>query len=786
MVTVLGPAGIGKSRLAKELAAAVDQRATVLVGRCLPYGEGITYWPLVEIVRRLTGLPDEAAIAALAGHGQEARRIATRIARLVAIEPGGVAADEAHWAVRRLLEIRATRHPVIVVVDDIHWAEPSLLELLEHVWTFAADVPLLGICLARPDLLERRPGWGERDGAGVMTLGPLAAGDAAALLGTLTEGRGVDADEAARVLTAAEGNPFFLEQMVAMRAEGEGAAAGIPATIQALLAARIDALPAPERAALGSAAVEGRHFHRGAVAEMLPAEERERLDASLAALVRRQLIRPGGAELPGESGFRFAHILVRDVAYELLTKAARADLHQRYAAWLKRRAGTGFAEIVGYHLEKAHRCHAELRPGAEAERAAIGIEAAHHLGGAGRLALGRGDLPAGVNLLERATAVLAADDPERGRLMPDLGMALAQLGRLPHAEEVLVAAARSAALRGARSAEAHALTARFFARVQTDSEAAAADLRRQFDGLRRTFDADGDDLGLARLWRADGLVHWLEGRSADAEVAWMRAVRHARRAGDEHARADALVWIASAARDGPTPVEPAIARCNAIMEQLQADRRSQGLTLRPLAALHAMCGRFAEARALLDRATETFSELGVSMHAAISEDEALVALLCGDAAAAEAALRLSYVHLEQMGERALLANTAGLLAHALCAQGRDADALAFTDVAQAAAAADDLAAQILYRTVRARVLAGRADLAAADRLSSEAVALAERTDWLNDHADALMARAAVLCPMDRQGEAREAIGTAIALYERKGNVVALARARETLEGAVVV
>jgi tetratricopeptide (TPR) repeat protein len=278
------------------------------------------------------------------------------------------------------------------------------------------------------------------------------------------------------------------------------------------------------------------------------------LDAALAALQRRELIRPAREELPGEAGYRFAHILVRDVAYGLLPKAMRAELHEAYAGWLEPRAGGAHGELVGYHLEQAHRCHAEVRPRATGERRALATRAAGHLGTAGRGAVAHGDLPAGVNLLERASALLPEDEPARGALLPELGIALVQLGRLADADRLLTGAARRAAATRDRLAQAHAFTARFFARVQVDSDTAAAELEGRFRALHETFAGVGDDLGLSRLYRAEALVHWVAGQAGKAEASWMRALRHARRAGDEHGRADALCWIASAARSGPAPV----------------------------------------------------------------------------------------------------------------------------------------------------------------------------------------------------------------------------------------
>jgi class 3 adenylate cyclase/tetratricopeptide (TPR) repeat protein len=780
LVTLVGPAGIGKSRLARALLDDAAGRGTVVTGRCLSYGEGITYYPVAEIVRRLAERPEEAAIAELAGGGGEGARIASRVARAVGFSHGSVAVEEAHWAVRRLLEIQAEQRPLIVVIDDVHWAEPTLLNLVEHVVTFAADVPLFWLLLGRPELFERQAGWSDGGARStVLSLGPLADHEASALVAGLASDT-LDSDERELLLATAEGNPFFLEQLVASLAETGSAPAGPPPTIQALLAARIDALPRPEREVIDRAAVQGREFHRGAVAALLPASARDGLDPALVALERRELIGRGDSELPGETGYRFAHILVRDVAYELLPKATRAEFHEAYAGWLEHRPGGAYGEIVGYHLEQAYRCHSELHPGAGAQPLRLARRAARCLGAAGHAAIDRGDLPGGVNLLERAIALVSDDEPARGAMLPELGIALVQLGRLAEAEDILTAATERAHAAGEPVAEAHAVTARFFARVQVASASAVAELDERFEELRRAFTDASDELGLARLWRAQALVHWLAGQSTRAEAAWTRAVANARRAGDEQGTSDALCWLASAAGEGPTPVAEAIRRCEAILAELQVDRLSQAHTMRPLATLHAMAGRLDEARTLLDQANAILDDLGVGMTSSACHDDALVALLAGDAASAEAALRSGYAALDEMGERALLATTAAMLAQALYLVGNLDEALAFADVAQTAAADDDLSAQILARTARAQVLARRGDTTAAEQLSAQAVAMAAKTDWLNNHADALMVRAEVLRALGDPAGGEAARMGALELYERKGNVMAADRARGTV------
>jgi class 3 adenylate cyclase/tetratricopeptide (TPR) repeat protein len=773
-VTVTGVAGIGKSRLVTALLDEIGDRAAVVAGRCLPYGEGITYWPLAEIVRRLAERPEVSAIAEAAGGGIEARTIAHRLARVVGMAPGTVAVEEAHWAVRRLLEVRAAHRPLVVVVDDIHWAEPTMLDLLEHVTTVARDVPLLLVLLARPELLERRPGWGADSRSTIVALGPLPAGDAAVLFAELAAGTGIGGTDAERVLATAEGNPFFLEQIVALRA---GGAAGTPASIHALLAARIDSLPPTERAVVDRAAVEGHGFHRSALAELLPAAARGRLDTALEGLTRRRLIRPGLGELPGEAGYRFVHILVRDVVYELLPKAARAELHERYAAWLDQRAGRRYAELVGYHLEQAHRWHAELRPSAAAERHALATAAAGRLAAAGQAALQRGDIPAGVNLLERTVALLPPGDPARAPLLTELALALVQVGRLPEAESLLSQAVGIARAGGDARAEAHARTAQLFALVQMSPDAAPAAMSVRFDGLNRTFTTAGDDLGRSRLYRAEALVHWLAGQTAKADAAWKRGVRHARLAGDEQGVADGLVWQASAAALGPRRAPDAIADCRAILDQLQTDRRSQALSMRPLAHLHAMTGQFDLARDLVAESRAIHAELGVGLHAAAADVEASIAFLAVDPAAAEAVLRPSLEQLFAMGDRALAATIAAMLARALAEQGRDDEAWELSETVEGIAADGDTSVQILRRCVRGQLLVRRGELDEADRLTAEAVAIARRTDWLVERGDALMTRGEVLRARGLAEQADRAFHRAFALYTRKGDVVSACRAR---------
>jgi class 3 adenylate cyclase len=336
LTTVVGEAGVGKSRLVAESLALID--ATVVRGRCLPYGEGITYWPVMEVLtqlesRRARLTLDPAAtnaLAALLGQGMSST-------------------DEIASAFRKLLEAVAADGPLIAVFDDIQWGEDVFLDLLEHVAFLSTGVPMLLLSMARPELLDRRSGW-----SGVLRLQPLPANQAEALMDARIGGLELGPHARERILRAAGGNPLFVEEMAAMvEVSGKGELA-VPPTLQALLAARLDQLEGPERSVLERGAVEGEVFHQGVVQALTPGELR--LTSRLTALVRKELIRPDPPLFAGEDAFRFRHLLLRDAAYESLPKAERAELHEQCADWL---AAGGerieLDELLGYHLEQSYR-----------------------------------------------------------------------------------------------------------------------------------------------------------------------------------------------------------------------------------------------------------------------------------------------------------------------------------------------------------------------------------------------------------------------------------------------
>ena len=426
LVTIIGEAGVGKSRLVAEALGSIDAR--IVSGRCLPYGEGITYWPVVEVVKQLDELPSDPAAAAA-------------IQSLVGESEAGTSAEEIAWAFRKLLEEQA---PLVVVFDDLQWGEETFLDLIEHVALLSSGSRILLLCMARPELVDSRHSWPVS-----VRLEPLSRQAAASLIGM-----GVPQALRAKIAAAAGGNPLFIEEMLAMTDEG-GDELVVPPTLKALLAARLDQLDAAERRVLEHGAVEGEVFHRGAVQALAP--EESQVTPRLAALVRRQLIRPDKARLAGEDGFRFGHLLIRDAAYDALPKASRAELHERFASWLEQRGDelVELDEILGYHLEQAARYKHELGQ----PNLALAERAGERLAAAGRRALWRGDGRAAARLLERA---LELTRPTRLDVALELDLAAALLDRDNRRAVAIAAAAVERARaagdvdrRGARPCQGH-------------------------------------------------------------------------------------------------------------------------------------------------------------------------------------------------------------------------------------------------------------------------------------------------------------------------------------------
>ena len=747
LVTVAGDPGVGKSRLVSEALTRIEAR--VVRGRCLAYGEGITYWPVVEVVKQLDALPsDEVA--------------ANAIRSLLGERDIPASTDEIAWAFRNLLEEQA---PLVVCFDDIQWGEETFLDLAESTALLSTGSPLLLLCMARPELLDRRPAW-----PATMRLDPLPEEEAIELVGDAVSGGARE-----RIVRASGGNPLFLTEMVALSNEAS-ADVEVPPTLRALLAARLDQLEEPERMVLERGAVEGELFHRGTVQALAPEETEVTL--RLAALVRRDLVRPDRPMLPREDAYRFRHLLIRDAAYDALPKATRADLHRRFAEWLEERGDqlVELDEILGYHLEQAYRYGVEL--GAPKEE--LGRRAAERLAAAGRRAHLRGDLTATINLLERSRR-LRADEQQDVVLEVDLGDALFSAGLPVRAEELLRETAARAANRGDDRGVLLARLTQMVVLLSTDPEGRVREARALADEAIPVFEAAGDERGLMRAWTAIGWVEHNFGRYGARSAAYERALLHAKRAGDERLAAWLTSSIGVGYVFGPASVEEGLRR---YASQPDADPSHLGHPnyLARKALLESMRGRFDVARELLAEARARKEELGQGFDLARQgETWWYLEMRAGNPAAAEAALRESCEVLERMGERSVLSTQAGELGHALCALGRYDEAEEWARKSRELGARDDIVTQMLWRQVLSKVKARRGAFEEGERLAREAVELGEQTDQPVSIGLAHLDLAEVLEQAGRRSEAVEELTKAVELFERKGDLPMAAQTRTRLE-----
>jgi DNA-binding SARP family transcriptional activator/tetratricopeptide (TPR) repeat protein len=782
LFTIIGEAGVGKSRLVQEFVDDLAGRATVVRGRCLPYGEGITYWPLREAIRDAARLeeadsPEKSRdkLAAVVDD-EDADAVAWNVAGLIGLAEADTAAEEGFAAVRVLFEALARRRPLVLVFDDIHWAQATFLDLVEHVADWSRGVPLLVVCVARPELLEIRPGWGGgKLNATAVLLEPLSAAESAELVDNLA-GADVASETRERVVAAAEGNPLFVEEMLALAREDVTAdTLAVPPTIQALLAARLDRLEAAERAVLERASVEGKVFHEGAVEALSPPGAA--VAGALAALLRKELVRPDRPLFTGVRAFRFRHLLIRDAAYDSIPKQARAELHERYADWLEQKAAghaAEYDEIVGYHLEQAFRYQAELSAADERAHLVAG-RAAAALGAAGRRAFARRDVPAGVNLISRAAALLPADDPARLELVPNVRVAQGLGDDLAWADAVVGDALET----GDERLRAHALVQRGFLRLFTEPESSPDELVGAAESARNVFARHGDDLGLARAWRLEAQARYLARTSDAAREAFEHALEHARRAGEPFEVREIVEWLAVTLALGPTSAADASRRCEELLAMAADDSFLQVTLLAVRGHLERLLGRPEVAEPLFARAREIAGDERSLRRVAYYS--IYVSLLRTYSDEAERELRAGIEGLSEVGEKTNFCTLAAQLGRVLCDQGRYEEAEESTRVAEEAARPNDVMANIMWRAARARARAAQGDLTTAETLADEAVAFAAASDFINEHADALMDEAEVLRAAGRPDAAREAIADALVLYEQKGNVVSAAAARAALD-----
>jgi len=756
LFTILGSAGVGKSRLTAEFLDGLD--AMSLRGRCLSYGEGITYWPLVEALLQLGAKPaDEAAAAALASVLGETTEPTTP--------------DEIAWAFRKTLEQAATDRPVVCVFDDLHWGEPAFLDLVEHVADLSRDAPILLLCLARPELLERRPGWGGgKLNATTVLLEPLSATETDELIEQLGE---MNEQLRARIREAAEGNPLFVEEMLAMVRESQDGDVVVPPTIQALLAARLDQLDAAERVVLERGAVEGKVFHRGAVEALTP--EEHQAPQRLLALVRKELIRPDRPQIAGDDAYRFRHLLIRDAAYDALPKATRADLHERFAVWLEEQGAdlVELDEILGYHLEQAALYRADLG----AADPDLSARAAQRLLTAGRRALLRDDVTAATSLLSRSGDLLPPG--ARDEILIELGAPLMQTGEFGGLRAVVDE------LKASVDPRSHAYGLVYEVELWRAVEPAFVVGRGEAAGNEATtiFSGLGDERGLALAAQARFDVAWMQSRSIPAHAAVRDMREHARRSGDPLVLQRALMRGYGVLMFGHVPVDDALSEVEDISELADESLITHVALLTARGYALGLQGRFEEGLTLMTEAKQLSGELGARvMHGSAAHGLSAIALLAGDAHGAIDELRLSVRELEELGEHGFRSTSLAHLALALQAAGQPDEAERAAFEAEEISAPDDFINFAVGRSARALVLVDRGELEQAEELARSAVEYAFRTDFPLTRADALAALARVLRKSDREDEAEEVLAQAVALYEAKGAGACVSRLFE-LAGA---
>jgi predicted ATPase len=682
-----------------------------------------------------------------------------------------------------------------VVFDDIHWGEATFLDLLEHLARRSQGASIVLLCLARSELRESRPGFGNAvEGATTVALEPLDASESRRLIANLVGDGELARELAQRVGEHASGNPLYVGEMIRMlvdegllqkrdgrwHAKAERSALRVPPTIEALLAARLDQLEEQERAMLEHASVIGEEFWTGAVLELSPKIERGAADAHLESLLEKDLIRPHQTTFAGEVAYSFTHLLVRDVAYDGLLKESRAELHERFAEWLRDKVEqriSEFEEIIGYHLEQSYSYRNEIGTIDEPARA-VGKMASEHLASAGRRAFARGDLSAAANLLTRASSLLPEGDLFRLEFQLDLAEVLLQAGELPRTDRLLLETIEAAAGQGERGLESRCRILYLTLKLYTDPDGKVEEALEELQRAIPILEELGEERALAKAWRLKAELHSFALLLGEVEAAGERALDYARRSGDEPERHEIQALLILAVLLGPTPVPIAIARTEALLEQAKDDPRVTAYASGVLGMLNAMSGNFDEARRLGATARGICEELEwrFLLGAGVPQVDGGIELLAGDPTEAEQVMRPGYELLVAMGEKSNLSTVAAMLAEALYRQG-DKEAERFTTVSEEAAAIEDVGAQVAWRSTRAKVLARRGQPAEAESLGREAVTLAEATDAPNVRADALMDLAEVLSLADRPDEAAPIVDQATGLYEAKGNLTSAGRAR---------
>ena len=748
MFTLLGAAGVGKSRLVRAFLEAIGDRARVLRGRCLHYGEGITYWPVVEVLIQLGRDPDSII---------------------------GVSPAEAQLAFRKVLEDETANGPLVVYFDDLQWAEPTFLDLVEHIADWSRGAPIFLLCAARPDLLDLRPAWGGGMlNASSLLLESLSSADSALLVGHLLEEIELDEGMRGRIVEAAEGNPLFVEEMVAMvREDGVDGEVVVPPTIHALLQARLDRLGGDERTVIERGAVEGKIFHRGAVLELAPDLVRPAVGTHLLALVRKELIRPEQTTVPGDEAFRFRHLLIRDAAYESVPKETRAALHEQFAAWLDVHVHlVEQDEIAGYHLEQA----AQYREEIGSPDAVVAEKAFRRLAAAGQAAFGRSDWNGARSLIRRAVSLLPLGHPARVGVLPDYYFTLVETAEWEAAGVVV------AELQGAEDERAQAFGALFRAELDVveGGEGMGPAFREAIASAAEKFELLSDAKGLAYASRLAAFERWGSLRMAEAIEKFEAAASNAARAGIQYLEDEARSRIAKAHANGPTPLPETIQRLEQfIREYAERPLALAGIRI-ALARALAAHGDIEAAREVED-VEAVYLEAGMELEATSAQyTRSWIARCAGDFEEEERELRAQVATLEELNDRNYLGTSWMQLGMSLVELGKDEEAQRALERAREVTIPEDVIDIVGLDALESVLRARRGEFEEAQELARRSLARADETDFVSVRLDTKWSAAEVFELAGLSDEAKALLEESIEIAERYGHLVAAQRARERL------
>lgn len=803
LATVLGEPGMGKTRLVDEAISRLEGEQRVLRGRCLPYGEGITFFPVGEAVSAAAGIERDddaegaqAKVAAMLPG--EATSVAARVSESIGLGGTTAAPDETLWAIRRFFELLAEERPLVLIFDDLQWAEPTFLDLVTQLVERGRDISELVVVIARPELLDLRPDWaGGAANAVTISLEPLTDEEGSQLVRQVASGAALDDAAASRLALAGGGNPLFLEEYVAMLVddgmivERDGRwlvpadvteESSTPPTLSGLLTARLHRLPPEQREALVHASVIGKAFRSDELASL--SDELQDLDDTLDRLLEGDLLVAPARHGAKDEAFEFRHQLLRDAAYDSLPKTRRAELHARFADHLEGafpERPEELDEVIGFHLAQAHDYRSELGFHDETTLT-LADRAAQRLSAAGSRAVERGDPRPATRSLHRA-ASLAREPGVRAAIRLRLCHALGDAADSAGYEGTLEAGLADAIAAGddrIRTRFEHLGTS--LALVRDPSAVPIQDTIDDLTSQADTLDALGDEEGVAECHYQLATVAWIKGDAAGFER-WARRSRDEAIAfGNARLVGRATSYVIIALLRGPAPLPEALIELLAMRESGQLSASADASLRLGEAEMLSYLARHDEARDLIEEAAAELDELGARVDLAAAEAvRAIVADTRGDLDGAERALRSSYGRFRAMDDAANGGLVAVDLADVLARLGRHSEAESMAAVAAGLAADFDVEAQVGWRTASARARSSLGDADGAMRLVAEASERLDASDFTMLRADSMAAMADVYATIGSWSEAIEHADAARQIYAAKGHVVGERRAVDRLE-----